>query len=103
CHPATTTFNSLPLHDALPIFTAAFTASRAVAPIVNTPWLRMSTAGDRDERRVSTTPRPMLSSPISANGPTGIGPPNSSAMAVSRSEEHTSELQSLAYLVCRLL
>src|SRR2546425_12368179 len=28
---------------------------------------------------------------------------NSSSRSVSRSEEHTSELQSLAYLVCRLL
>src|SRR2546425_4820937 len=28
---------------------------------------------------------------------------SSSAMAIERSEEHTSELQSLAYLVCRLL
>ena len=28
-------------------------------------------------------PRPMESSPISANGPTGISPPNSSAIAVS--------------------
>ena len=28
-------------------------------------------------------PRPIESSPISANGPTGIWPPNSSAIAVS--------------------
>ena len=27
--------------------TAALIASRAVAPIVNTPWLRISTAGER--------------------------------------------------------
>src|SRR6478609_6828541 len=29
--------------------------------------------------------------------------PSSNGMPLSRSEEHTSELQSLAYLVCRLL
>src|SRR2546425_8956768 len=32
-----------------------------------------------------------------------IGPTSDAAFALSRSEEHTSELQSLAYLVCRLL
>ena len=32
--------------------------------------------------RVSTIPRPISSSPIRANGPTGISPPNSSAIAV---------------------
>src|SRR5687767_15253047 len=31
------------------------------------------------------------------------GPPFRASVAASRSEEHTSELQSLAYLVCRLL
>ena len=51
--------------------------------MVNTPWLRMSTAGERCPVSVSTTPLPMSSPPISANGPTGISPPNSSAIAVS--------------------
>src|SRR3989441_3702563 len=32
-----------------------------------------------------------------------INPGNSGGALVNRSEEHTSELQSLAYLVCRLL
>ena len=63
--------------------TAAFTASRASRPMVNGPWLRISTARDRLPRSVSTMPRPMESSPISANGPTGISPPNSSAIIVS--------------------
>ena len=51
--------------------------------MVNTPWLRMSTAGERWPASVSTTPRPISSSPIRANGPMGISPPNSSAIAVS--------------------
>ena len=63
--------------------TAAFTASRADRPIVNTPWLRISTAGEREPRSVWTMPRPMSSLPINAKGPTGMGPPNSSAIAVS--------------------
>jgi hypothetical protein len=63
--------------------TAALIAARGLSPIVNTPWLRISTAGERWPDSVSTTPRPISSSPISANGPSGIGPPNSSAIAVS--------------------
>ncbi len=63
--------------------TAALTAARASLPMVNTPWLRISTAAERWPESVSTIPRPMESSPISANGPIGISPPNSSAIAVS--------------------
>src|SRR5262249_49190753 len=37
----------------------------------------------RRRSSVSTTPRPISSFPIRANGPTGISPPNSSAIAVS--------------------
>ena len=36
--------------------------------------------GERCRASVSTMPRPIESSPISANGPTGISPPNSSAI-----------------------
>jgi len=63
--------------------TAALTASFALRPMVNTPWLRMSTVLEREPRNVSTIPRPIESSPMSANGPTGISPPNSSAIMVS--------------------
>ena len=51
--------------------------------MVNTPWLRISTAGERCEPSVSTMPWPISSPPMSAKGPTGIAPPNSSAIAVS--------------------
>ena len=50
--------------------------------MVNTPWLRISTAAERCPDSVRTMPRPISSLPISANGPTGISPPNSSAIAV---------------------
>src|SRR2546425_6227466 len=39
----------------------------------------------------------------SSRRPPPFAPPPSSPRPFSRSEEHTSELQSLAYLVCRLL
>ena len=64
------------------VMTAALTAAFADGPIVKTPWFCMSTAGDRESVRVATMPWPIESSPISANGPTGIDPPNSSAIAV---------------------
>jgi hypothetical protein len=51
--------------------------------MVNGPCLAISTAGLRDPRSVSTMPRPIESSPMSANGPIGISPPNSSACMVS--------------------
>src|SRR5687767_15711801 len=40
---------------------------------------------------------------IGSTSTTSIHWPSSSAAPRTRSEEHTSELQSLAYLVCRLL
>src|ERR1043165_5237616 len=63
--------------------TAAFTAAFGSLPMVKGPWLRMRTAGERCPESVSTMPLPMSSLPISANGPTGISPPNSSAIIVS--------------------
>jgi hypothetical protein len=63
--------------------TAALTAAFASLPIVNGPWLRISTAGLRDSRSVSTMPRPIESSPMRAKGPIGMSPPNSSAIIVS--------------------
>ena len=62
--------------------TAALTADRASVPIVNGPWPAMRTPLLRLPRRVSTMPRPIESSPMRANGPTGTSPPNSSAIMV---------------------
>src|SRR5205823_9754613 len=47
-----------------------------------------------------STPPPPASTPISM---TPLLTPSALQVRKSRSEEHTSELQSLAYLVCRLL
>src|SRR3712207_8133311 len=76
---ATTEDYTLSLHDALPIWTPTGARSRSTSD--------------------STSP----------SAPTGIAPsPRASHSEVtpfsrSRSEEHTSELQSRQYLVCRLL
>src|SRR3712207_9527265 len=85
---ATTEIYTLSLHDALPIS----------APATRRP-------------ATSTTPssRPRGSS-CSSSTPTRCrirrssrGPSATSGTSASRSEEHTSELQSRQYLVCRLL
>src|SRR5205823_7410319 len=47
--------------------------------------------------------RSVSSNPARANSPSHTASLNPSGVVSTRSEEHTSELQSLAYLVCRLL
>src|SRR3712207_7635748 len=73
---ATTEIYTLSLHDALPISTT-----------------RPSTSASRNGR---TT---ISGSPTAES----IAAPAASSTTISRSEEHTSELQSRQYLVCRLL
>src|SRR2546425_9667418 len=73
---ATTEIYTLSLHDALPISCTA----RCMGPATRVH--RVSPAHSR-----------------CARGPS----PTAFTCMASRSEEHTSELQSLAYLVCRLL
>src|SRR5687767_15681138 len=86
---ATTEIYTLSLHDALPILRGDLLGHRRVDPLARRES-RLSPAvpggrGDRDGAVLAALPvRP-------------LGP------GVRRSEEHTSELQSLAYLVCRLL
>src|SRR2546425_8322072 len=82
---ATTEIYTLSLHDALPISPAS------------APGLRWRSAGERTAVRAAAVIAGVTrrsSSSLSAQGPVRARP---------RSEEHTSELQSLAYLVCRLL
>src|SRR2546425_4072481 len=77
---ATTEIYTLSLHDALPISTPA---GRPAAPSCSSPTLTARTCA-----------RTANSSSAHRTASKGAG---------ARSEEHTSELQSLAYLVCRLL
>src|SRR2546425_2030982 len=76
-------------------------ASRISHPVAPTFRRRMdysyrsATIGSRlAARRAGQMPK---------NSPTAALKTNASRIASGRSEEHTSELQSLAYLVCRLL
>src|SRR5687767_5501357 len=95
--PATTEIYTLSLHDALPIFGCCGGRTRS---------------GTARPRTRSPPSAPFRSPPSSGTG-TGIPrsrracAPRCSASTppspTARSEEHTSELQSLAYLVCRLL
>src|SRR2546425_12786771 len=77
---ATTEIYTLSLHDALPISRRARPVPRSGTPRPQPP-LRWCAGGGRDRR----------------------APARGRAARTTRSEEHTSELQSLAYLVCRLL
>src|SRR2546425_13214048 len=73
---ATTEIYTLSLHDALPIW---FFLSTLCAVDIATAWVELDAVWGKGQVR------------------------DGGAVEHIRSEEHTSELQSLAYLVCRLL
>src|SRR5205814_8576441 len=79
-HPSPTVFSTLSLHDALPIYVVHILASQS--SLIGT-------------RLIAPLPSLYLAKLMLVRFP----PP----IAASRSEEHTSELQSLRHLVCRLL
>src|SRR5687767_15655063 len=81
--PATTEIYTLSLHDALPISRVA--AGQVVIQVFSSA--EQDQAEKVRDRLISGGHKAYLS-PVQVAG---------------RSEEHTSELQSLAYLVCRLL
>src|SRR5947209_7989008 len=92
---------TLSLHDALPISRSRATAARATARPGSSACSPTSSGHRAPRRRTSaprSTPSPRASS---AAAPTPAASPLPTAG--SRSEEHTSELQSRQYLVCRLL
>src|SRR3712207_8613841 len=81
---ATTEIYTLSLHDALPISPARLVAS--------SDTLRRNNSCGLGPRKCRTSVRSSAATPISP-----------CTARKSRSEEHTSELQSRQYLVCRLL
>src|SRR3712207_8625157 len=88
---ATTEIYTLSLHDALPIFDPRRSSSgliRSRVPIETPPDVIKTSAP-----RIASSKRAARSSSVSRARPFQTG----------RSEEHTSELQSRQYLVCRLL
>src|SRR5205823_14825876 len=99
----TTVLYTLSLHDALPISRAADVGRRAAARLDG--GCRSPRAGRRslcaERHRVSRLS--LRSAERTARG-VGLRPGGGGARSgarETRSEEHTSELQSLAYLVCR--
>src|SRR5205814_7261558 len=82
----------LSLHDALPILKSLATRARAASPIV------ARSAGDR-----RSVPIAAASADAECAGTSTPISPSTTTSGVPRSEEHTSELQSLRHLVCRLL
>src|SRR3712207_8777731 len=80
---ATTEIYTLSLHDALPILSSSsrWTTTTGTPP----------------------TSSPTSCAPVPTAAPTWSACPTTSTTWRTRSEEHTSELQSRQYLVCRLL
>src|SRR5947209_16401789 len=85
-HTPTTDIYTLSLHDALPISLAR-----------KASW----TAGSSMEKSTASNSSPPRNS--QSNRAQAAQSETTARMASSRSEEHTSELQSRQYLVCRLL
>src|SRR3712207_8261931 len=86
---ATTEIYTLSLHDALPI---------SVCSPPELPARRGRGAAPRHRGQLSDTPRRSA-----CGGASAPGARSPAAVPDPRSEEHTSELQSRQYLVCRLL
>src|SRR5687767_15708747 len=89
---APTAIYTLSLHDALPILPVTLARS---APAIGT---HMSRAVNLSPAWAAIDARPAVASDTASSAKR-----TSKAPFRTRSEEHTSELQSLAYLVCRLL
>src|SRR2546425_6665274 len=77
-----------------PIKAARVAVPTLMTALVLIPAMIAGEAMGRRTRKSFAAPESPIASAASASG---------EGMVVSRSEEHTSELQSLAYLVCRLL
>src|SRR5205823_12680494 len=82
-------------------YTTLFRSVRRRSPVASSSG-RLSVAasaaaGSRPRARARATVPPSTHAPAASVGPSMPSVP------AARSEEHTSELQSLAYLVCRLL
>src|SRR2546425_11538772 len=93
--PAPPEISPLPLHDPLPIFWRQPRSRRPGIPLRPPPPLRCRVAARASPRRPSRRARPRRARRRACSPCT--------SRRNARSEEHTSELQSLAYLVCRLL
>src|SRR5947209_15076959 len=84
--------STLSLHDALPIFSAALIA-------LTSPLHRHFDVVDAGALRIEHNVQPFAADDVNDD----VGPKTRRRRRRIRSEEHTSELQSRQYLVCRLL
>src|SRR5205814_6272763 len=92
--PPTTSTYTLSLHDALPIFTNPVNVYEVqLVPLVEYHTLFLPAVAHICPPALANCNRPVIA-PISEVKP---------VVTSLRSEEHTSELQSLRHLVCRLL
>src|SRR3712207_7600505 len=91
---------SSPLFPYTTLFRSACAeAGRGYSPSFASRRLRISRALVRASGMASVFPPPAWA----IVGPPPPPPPSTSETSLTRSEEHTSELQSRQYLVCRLL
>src|SRR5205823_13156527 len=97
-YPAPTEIYTLSLHDALPISSCVVASSGVVVERIETVG-RIIGAGGVAFKRLIPVGRVVVASVVIERIRTGSCVVDTRL----RSEEHTSELQSLAYLVCRLL
>src|SRR5205823_12242407 len=94
--PSPPELHTLSLHDALPICGCG-------VPVCQAGDMLSAGRTEGTEPRASRLPKTLSRTPprkLVSRGGVSAGVASSSSR---RSEEHTSELQSLAYLVCRLL
>src|SRR2546423_5394018 len=92
--PATPEISPLSLHDALPIFCTTTLGLRGSVTSTAVKFFGADSCASHRMRRPPRASCMPMPSPM---------PPKPWSSWWERSEEHTSELQSLAYLVCRLL
>src|SRR5205814_9559441 len=98
--PAHTT--PLSLHDALPIYRRRRAGTAPRRPVRGPPKTPRPPAATPAAARLSRAGRPRVR-PARAPPPPAPTRPREARPPPPRSEEHTSELQSLRHLVCRLL
>src|SRR5205823_10837591 len=98
--PPTPAISTLSLHDALPIFVPS--ASRPVSASILGASAATKIAHGFPPGTASWA-LTRYSLPQWLTLPLRMSGPRTARYSFMRSEEHTSELQSLAYLVCRLL
>src|SRR5205814_7708786 len=97
--PATSQISTLSLHDALPIYACCSPAAApdecASVPRTGRPASARAPGGQPLPHRPHRDLRPRMAAELVQDVLDVVG--------TTRSEEHTSELQSLRHLVCRLL